>query len=77
MKELRRLLAISILMVSLFGAALAEGGDTHGPPAPAPECSADCSSTAASIPAQPAEDSTADIVTPTELFAAWFAMSIL
>lgn len=80
MTRFRRLVAVSILMVSLFGVALAEGGATQGPPVapPAPpECNTDCSGTAASTPAQPAEDSSVDIVTEVAIFASWFAMSIL
>ena len=79
MKELRRLVAISIVMVSLFGVALAEGGDTHGPPAapPAPpECTADCSTTEVST-TQPAQDSTVDIATTAEVYAVWLATLIL
>lgn len=82
MTKLRRLVAISILSLSLFGIALAEGGDTHGPPtappAPTPtECSADCSSIEAPPQIQPTQDSTVDIITTAEMFAAWLAMSIL
>lgn len=72
------MVAACILMVSLFGVALAEGGDTHGPPAmpPAvPECTADCPSTEASTTAQPTQDSV-DITTA-EMLAAWLATSIL
>jgi len=80
MTKLRRLVAISILTVSLFGVALADGGATQGPPAPVPppaECTMDCSGTAASTPAQPAEDPSVDIVTEAAMFASWFVMSIL
>lgn len=79
MTLLRRLVAISILMVSLSGAALAEGGDTHGPPAPPPappEC-ADYSGIEASTQIEPAQVSTVDIVTTAEVFAAWLAQTIL
>jgi hypothetical protein len=64
MKELRRLVAVSILMVSLSGVALAEGGDTHGPPlappAPPAECTTDCSNSAVTSPA-PTSDVTTDL----------------
>lgn len=79
MTRLRRLVAISTLMVSLSGVALA--GDTLTPPiAPPPppaEWTTDCSGTAVTTPAQPAEDSSVDIVTEVAIFASWFAMSIL
>jgi hypothetical protein len=54
MKELSRLIAISILMVSLFGVALADGGDMQGPPLapppPAVTCTADCTNSAVTSP---------------------------
>jgi hypothetical protein len=64
MKELRRLLAISILLVSLFGVALADGGTTQGPPvAPPPppgECTADCSNSTVTS-TTPTSDATTDL----------------
>lgn len=79
MTRLRRLVAISTLVVSLFGVALA--GDTQTPPLAPPDSLAtsttDFSGTAASTPAQPAEDSSVDIGTEAAMFAAWFVMSIL
>jgi len=64
MKELRRLIAISILMVSLFGVALADGGDVQGPPLapppPAAKYTADCSNSAVTSPA-PTSDVTTDL----------------
>jgi hypothetical protein len=64
MKELRRLVAISILMVSLFGVALADGGETQGPPLPPPppaaECTADCSNSAVTS-TTPTSDVTTDL----------------
>jgi hypothetical protein len=81
MKELTRLVAISILMVALSGVALADGGETEGPPlappAPPAECTTDCSSTAASTPTQPTQNPTVDIITTAEMFATWLATSIL
>jgi hypothetical protein len=64
MKEFRRLLAISILLVSLSGVALADGGDTQGPPLapppPAGECTADCTNSAVTSPT-PTSDATTDL----------------
>jgi hypothetical protein len=76
MTPLKRLVGISILVASLFGTALADGGATQTPPiAPPPpsECTAACSETEASMPVQ---DSTVDIVTTAEIFAAWLAQTI-
>lgn len=54
MKELRRLIAICILTVSMFGVVLAEGGETQtpplAPPAPPAECTTDCSNSAVTSP---------------------------
>lgn len=75
MTRLRQLVAISILVVSLSGVALA--GDTLTPPIALPGCATEYSGTAASIPAQPNQDSSVDIVTEAAIFASWFAMSIL
>lgn len=79
MTPFKRLVAISTLLVSLSGAALA--GDTLTPPFAVPdppaECTTDCSGPAASTPAQPAEDSLFYIVTEATIFANWVAMSIL
>jgi hypothetical protein len=79
MKKLRQLVAICILTLSLF--VLAHGGEVQAVPGavppPPPECSADCSSTKASTTAQPAQDSTVDIVTTGEMFTVWLATSIL
>lgn len=78
MKRLRGLVAISTLMVSLSALALA--GETLTPPAAPPssaESTTDCSGTAASTPAQPAEDSSVDIATEVAIFATWLALSIL
>ena len=77
MTRLRRLFAISILIVSLTGIALADGGETQGPPAPTPECGTDCSGIEASMQMQTAQDSTVDIVTTADMLAAWFAQMIL
>lgn len=78
MTQLRRLVAISILTVSLSGVALADGGDTQTPPqAPSPppaECTTDCSGAA---PSTPAPDSTVDIVATAEMLAVWLVTSIL
>lgn len=64
MKELRRLVAISILMIALSGVALADGGSTQGPPlappAPVEECTTNCSNSAATSPA-PTSDVTTDL----------------
>jgi hypothetical protein len=80
MTQLRRLIAISILMVSLFGVALADGGATQGPPlappAPPAECTTGCSETAYTQ-AQPTQDSSVDFVTEaTTRFAAWLEAMI-
>jgi hypothetical protein len=79
MKELRRLVAICILTLSLV--ALAYGGEVQGVPGaippPPPECSADCPSPEASNTTPPAQDSTVDIVTTAEMFTVWLATSIL
>jgi hypothetical protein len=79
MTPLTRLVGMSILVVSLFGVALADGGVAQGPPIAQPpsECNADYSETQASAPTQPAQDSTVDIVTTAEIFAAWLAQTIL
>ena len=81
MTTLRRLLAICVLTVSLSGVAVADGGETQGPPLlsapPAPECITDCSDASGSTPDQPAEEPSVDIVTEAVIFANWLAMSIL
>lgn len=80
MTRTRRLVAICILNVSLFGVAFADGGATQGPPVapPAPqECTADCSSTEESTTGQTAPDSTVDIVTMAEMLAAWLVQTVL
>ena len=80
MTQLRRLVAISILMVSMFGVALADGGATQGPPAapPAPpECNADCSGIDASAQVQPEQNSSVDIVTEaTTMLTRWLEAAI-
>ena len=77
MKELRRLVAISILMVSLFGVALADGGETQGPPLapppPAVECTADCANSAVTS-LTPTSDVTTDLVNN---IVTWLVKAIL
>jgi hypothetical protein len=80
MMHLRRLVAISILVVSLFGAAMAEGGDTQVPPVPAPvqpagSITADCAGTEVSVPQQPGLS--VDIVTiATTMLDTWLAAAM-
>ncbi len=78
MKELKRLLAICLLMASMSGVVLAEGGDTQGPPSPPPPSGlriADTTEVEAST--QPAKDSSVDIATSVDLLANWLALAIL
>ena len=78
MTNLKRLVAICILTVSSFGVALADGGETQGVPGAVPppptECTANCSSTATTSPAQ---NPSVDIVSVTAILVTWLAQSIL
>lgn len=78
MTKLTRFFGTCVLVVSLFGVALA--GDILTPPvAPPPpaECSSDCPATEAAAPAQPAPDSSVYVAEAAEMFAEWLVASIL
>ena len=83
MTKLTRFFGTCLLVVSLSAVALADGdgGATQGPPAPVPppsaECVAEYSGTEASAPAQPAQDSSVDILMAGDMLANWLVMSIL
>ncbi|MDX6557864.1 MAG: hypothetical protein QOF72_913 [Blastocatellia bacterium] len=80
MTQLRRLVAISILVVSLFGVAMAEGGDVQVPPVPAPvppagSITTDCAGTEVSVPPQPGLSG--DIITiATTMLDTWLAAAM-
>jgi len=79
MTPLKRLVAVSILVVS--ASSVAFGGDTQGPPLASPlpptECVSEGVGTAAFPAAQPADGLSFDIVTEATIVASWLAISIL
>ena len=79
MKKLTQVFATCLLVGSISGVTFADGngGVTQGPPAPPPDCTADCPSNSTATVAQPTQDLTVDIVTTAEIFAVWLAQTIL
>ena len=83
MTQLRRLVAISILVVSLFGVAMADGGNTQGPPVAAPDPTIGCMTTDCAgpevsvVPQQPVQDFSGVIVTvATTMLGTWLEAAI-
>jgi hypothetical protein len=82
MTQLRRLVAISILVVSLFGVAMADGGDVQVPPVPAPvppagSTTTDCAGTEVFVQPQQGQDLSVAIITQaTTMLTGWLEAAI-
>jgi hypothetical protein len=82
MTQLRRLVAISILVVCLFGVAMADGGEVQNPPVPAPVTTAgsittDCAGTEVSVQPLQEQSLMVDIVTEgTTMLDTWLAAAM-
>ncbi len=77
MSKLTRFFGTCLLIASISAVAFADGGDTQGPPAPAPPprlCVADSTDVDAST--QPAPDSV-DFAPAVDMLANWLALAIL
>ena len=79
MTKLIRVFATCLLVVSISAIALADGdgGITQTPPAPPPAAQSATEFSDTDASAQPAEDSSVDILAEAKIFANWLAMSIL
>lgn len=81
MTKLTRFFATCLLVVSISAVALADGdgGATQGPPAPVPPPSAQSVTEGAEVAgaAQPAQESSFDIVTVADGLATWLVAAIL